>query len=197
MKTCRKGLHQYPSEKKRCPGCKETYNKVYFSKPEGKAAHKKYRAKPEAKAARAAYYGAYQKRRRLSDPNFRTATCLRANLTKALSGKTKTGSAVKALGCTLDQFKAYLEAQFWKGENVQPSMTWENQGKNGWHLDHIKPLASFDLTDPQQFSRAFHYTNYQPLWERHNISKKDSSMIEFVSTQFYTYLKQLEKGRDY
>lgn len=48
-------------------------------------------------------------------------------------------------------------------------MSWYNYGE--WHLDHIIPLVSFDLTNRWQFARACHYTNYQPLWWWDNISK--------------------------
>jgi hypothetical protein len=51
-------------------------------------------------------------------------------------------------------------------------MTWENWTTNGWHIDHIRPLASFDLTDRQQFLVACHYTNLQPLWATENRKKQ-------------------------
>jgi hypothetical protein len=50
-------------------------------------------------------------------------------------------------------------------------MTWENWAHRGWHLDHIRPLASFDLTDESQLKEAIHYTNLQPLWAEDNIRK--------------------------
>ena len=50
-------------------------------------------------------------------------------------------------------------------------MTKENYGE--WHVDHIKPCASFDLTDPEQQAICFHYTNLQPLWAVDNIKKRD------------------------
>ncbi len=52
-------------------------------------------------------------------------------------------------------------------------MTWENWGWGGdkWHVDHIIPLASFDLNDPVQLLRANHYTNLQPLWQAENLAK--------------------------
>jgi hypothetical protein len=48
-------------------------------------------------------------------------------------------------------------------------MTWDNYGD--WHLDHKKPLISFDLTDLEQFRVAAHYTNLQPLWALDNLKK--------------------------
>ena len=39
-------------------------------------------------------------------------------------------------------FKYYIEKQFTK------NMNWENYGK--WHIDHIKPISKFDLTDQEE-----------------------------------------------
>jgi hypothetical protein len=50
-------------------------------------------------------------------------------------------------------------------------ITWENHGKYAGHIDHIIPCASFDLTDPEQQKKCFHYTNLQPLWAHENLSK--------------------------
>lgn len=59
----------------------------------------------------------------------------------------------------------HLEAKF------APGMTWDNYGVDGWHIDHIMPLAAFDLTDEQQRQQACHYTNLQPLWAAENLAK--------------------------
>ncbi len=53
-------------------------------------------------------------------------------------------------------------------------MSWDNYGE--WHLDHIRPLSSFDIADRAQFLIAAHYTNYQPLWAADNISKGSRSL---------------------
>jgi hypothetical protein len=50
-------------------------------------------------------------------------------------------------------------------------MSWENYGRKGWHIDHIRPLSSFDLTDAEQRRIAFHHTNLQPLWASDNWGK--------------------------
>lgn len=74
--------------------------------------------------------------------------------------------AIILLGCSRTYFRRYIARKFTDG------MTWKNWGINGWHLDHIRPLASFDLTDTSQLSEAFHYSNYQPLWASANYVKK-------------------------
>lgn len=51
-----------------------------------------------------------------------------------------------------------------------PEFTMENYGAV-WELDHKRPCASFDLTDPEQVKQCFHYSNYQPLRVFDNRSK--------------------------
>ena len=92
---------------------------------------------------------------------------LRSRLYCALQGNFKNGSAVKDLGCSIDELKMYLESKF------QPGMNWDNWSFEGWHIDHIKPMAFFDLTDRKQLLLACHYTNLQPLWAIDNLSKGD------------------------
>jgi hypothetical protein len=50
-------------------------------------------------------------------------------------------------------------------------MCWENYGRHGWHIDHIKPVSSFDLLSRQGQKAAFHYMNTQPLWAIDNLKK--------------------------
>lgn len=103
--------------------------------------------------------------KRQTDLNFKLKETLRKRLNKALKNGQKTGSAVKDLGCSIDEFKEYLERKFEIG------MAWDNYGRKGWHIDHIKPLDSFDLTYRDQLLEACHYTNLQPLWWKDNLSK--------------------------
>lgn len=102
-----------------------------------------------------------------NDLQYRIADQLRSRLYQSIKSRSlrKGGCFTKALGCTFNQLILHLEAQF------QDGMTWDNWGVSGWHIDHIVPLASFDLSDPCQFSIACHYTNLQPLWARENLSK--------------------------
>jgi len=69
------------------------------------------------------------------------------------------------LGCTIEHAIKHIESLF------KPGMSWDNHGLHGWHIDHIKPCSSFDLTDPEQQKQCFNYKNLQPLWARENLSK--------------------------
>ena len=109
--------------------------------------------------------GEYHKQRKRRDINFKLATNARTRLNQALKTNQKIGSAVTGLGCSVEELRQYLELKF------QPGMTWENWGRTGWHIDHIQPLNSFDLTKPEQFKQAVHYTNLQPLWAKDNWKK--------------------------
>jgi hypothetical protein len=95
----------------------------------------------------------------------RLAEALRSRLYQAIRWESKAGSAVSDLGCSIPELKQYLESKF------QPGMTWDNYGQ--WHIDHINPLAKFDLTDREQFLQACHFTNLQPLWAVDNLAKRD------------------------
>ena len=108
-----------------------------------------------------------KKERLKCDVNYKLQEILRNRLRNAIKKNKKVGSAVKDLGCSVEELKCYLESKF------QLGMSWENHGLYGWHIDHIKPLASFDLMDRKQFLEACHYTNLQPLWAKDNIIKGD------------------------
>jgi|ERR1035438_4037726 hypothetical protein len=107
----------------------------------------------------------YIRDREVWDLNFKLANRLRARLYKITKGLVKAGSAVKDLGCSIIELKEHLEQQFQKG------MTWDNYGT--WHVDHIRAISKFDLTDRQQFLEACHYSNLQPLWAVENIIKRN------------------------
>jgi hypothetical protein len=75
----------------------------------------------------------------------------------------KNSKTEKILGCTIEEFRYYIESKFKKG------MSFYNHGE--WHLDHIIPLAS--ANSKNDIIRLNHYTNFQPLWAEDNLSKSD------------------------
>lgn len=90
----------------------------------------------------------------------RIGAALRAHLNGATR---KTIRAVALVGCTMPELAAHLEAQF------LPGMTWQNRSQ--WHVDHIRPCCTFDLSDPAQQRECFHFSNLQPLWAIDNRRK--------------------------
>jgi hypothetical protein len=114
------------------------------------------------------YMKEYRKERYGKDIQFRISTILRSRLGKSIKDDFKIGSAIKDLGCSITELKSYLESKFLSG------MTWHNYGLDGWHIDHIKPLSAFNLSDRKQILEACHYTNLQPLWAKDNLSKSDN-----------------------
>jgi hypothetical protein len=96
------------------------------------------------------------------NPARKIAANLRTRLYHAIIGR-KSASTMELVGCSIDKLKQHLESKFTEG------MSWDNYGK--WHVDHIKPCASFDLSDPQQQRLCFNYKNLQPLWAADNLSK--------------------------
>ena len=111
------------------------------------------------------YKNSYRKKRRLNDINFAFLENTRKRIWSVLKGYTKTDKTKNILGCSLSEFKHYISSKFVDG------MSFDNYGK--WHLDHIKPCASFDLTCPVQQLACFHYSNLQPLWAKDNLKKGD------------------------
>jgi hypothetical protein len=75
------------------------------------------------------------------------------------------------IGCSKPDLIAHIAARF------LPGMSWSNYGRIGWEIDHIKPCASFDLTQHEQVRACFHYTNLRPLWRADNLrkSRKDGA----------------------
>ena len=122
--------------------------KRYKLSEKGAATYQRYRGSEKQRACFA---------RAAAKPKAKLARSLRDRVRKVLkrSKGIRAGSAVRDLGCTIDFFRGFIEDKFARG------MSWENYGE--WHLDHVKPLKLFDLTDRRQFLEACHYTNYQPL----------------------------------
>lgn len=105
----------------------------------------------------------------INNPKTRLSNNIRRRLRLAIKRNWRTGSAVRDLGCSIDQLMAYLELKF------RPGMSWDNYGK--WHIDHVRPLSGFDLTDRIQLLQACHYTNLQPLWAEENARKSNKDLF--------------------
>lgn len=107
-----------------------------------------------------------KKQRLKQDVQFKLRETLRTRLyiaTKRRRARYQGGSIAVHLGCSIAEFKVYIERLFTDG------MNWNNRSE--WHLDHIKPLADFDLTNQDDLKIVCHFTNLRPLWARDNLTK--------------------------
>ena len=162
LKKCRKCLefkiaNSFAKHRLICKKCKSIQSKEWQSK--NKVKHSEYQT-------------FYKKEKYNSDIDFKLKTVLRSRLNRAIKNNWKNGSAVSNLGCTIEEFKLYLESKFQEG------MSWDNWGVFGWNIDHIIPLSKFNLNIKEDLCRACHYTNLQPLWAKENASKGDKNVNE-------------------
>ena len=117
---------------------------------------------------------AKQARDKYNNPNslFKIKANLRTRFNNAIKRGQKAGSAINDLGCSIEEFKVYIESKF------EPWMNWDNYGnydkdKDTWQFDHIVALANIDLTNREEFLKAAHFSNYQPLLVLDNIKKSN------------------------
>jgi hypothetical protein len=103
--------------------------------------------------------------RRHNDLDFRLSCILRGRVVSALRGRSKSVRTMEMVGCLIEELKNHLQSKFTEG------MNWVNYGKDGWHIDHIIPCASFDLSKMEEQRKCFHFSNLQPLWAVDNIRK--------------------------
>ena len=106
----------------------------------------------------------YYRNRRKKDMAWRLLVNVRTRINHALKGTVKKSNKTKKLiGISVEGLVKYIESKF------LPGMSWKK--RHLIHIDHIRPCASFDLTDPKQQKECFHYTNLQPLWAVDNLKK--------------------------
>ena len=101
----------------------------------------------------------------LNTNSHKVAHTLRVRINHALHGHVKHKKTFELLGCSIQKLISHLQKQFKRG------MTWNNHSLKGWHIDHIKPCAKFDLSKMSEQRKCFHYTNLQPLWAKENSEK--------------------------
>jgi hypothetical protein len=147
--------------KRRENGKSSEYHKKYAKTERGKEVQKN----ADRRRIESGQFSRYRRERRKNDSYFNLICNLRSRINSIIRNNVKSKSTIKLLGCTIDYLKEYLESQF------QPGMTWENYGKDGWHIDHIIPCSKFDLSDPYCQKICFNFLNLQPLWEKENCSK--------------------------
>lgn len=106
------------------------------------------------------------KERLLNDPLYKLSRNIRTLIRQSFKSKSfmKGSKTQFILGCSLNEFKQYIESMF------EPWMNWDNYGnRNGiatsinysWDIDHIIPIST--ATSEEDIIKLNHYTNLQPL----------------------------------
>ena len=105
-----------------------------------------------------------------NDPQFKLKEIYRSRMSKIMGNHHQSKRQIELLGCSVKDFKTYIERQFTNG------MTWGNHGigKGKWNLDHIAPCSAFDQTNEEQSRQCWHWTNLRPMWAIKNIKKRDT-----------------------
>jgi hypothetical protein len=172
IKACRKRWYQRNKEKlkayrhankEKIKACRKRW--YQRNKEKADTAHKLYCQSNKKKVRE--YKRQYENKRKSNDPCYRLQCNMRIlgnRVVKQLALGKKPACTEKWQGCSADELKAHLESLFSEG------MSWDNYGKNGWHVDHIRPVSSFLAEDAMLVN---HYTNLQPLWATDNISKSN------------------------
>ena len=105
-----------------------------------------------------------------NDINFQISRRLRSRIYDAIKHDFKSGIGVKLLGCTIAEYKKYLESQF------TSEMNWDNY-KTVWEIDHIIEVSKFDLTMEDNQYKCFNYKNTRPLLYEENRRRNKSTSV--------------------
>lgn len=91
--------------------------------------------------------------------------------------------------CSRDFFLHWIE------DNMTLDIKWEDYGKT-WHLDHIKPCSSYDLSKEEEIIKCFSWKNTIPLKASDNLlkhNKIDDDMIEFYKLKSSIFKKKYQQ----
>lgn len=171
-KTCKscgetKPLDSFQKHRNVCKQCRNAAIKKWCqeNRDSRAATHKKYYEDNKERIAERDRQNRDRINERLNarrkDPKVALTHRTRTKFAEALRHGRKRSSIWKLIGMPYEEFVAHIESQFQEG------MTWENRDQ--WHIDHIKPVSSFD--DPQD-PDCWNYSNLRPLWAKDNRTRR-------------------------
>lgn len=86
-------------------------------------------------------------------PRKRRLVILRQKLREFTKSKSRHPSLL--FGCSAHFMRQHIESQFKRG------MTWDN--RKDWHIDHIRPCASFEFEEKSDALVCFNWKNLRPV----------------------------------
>jgi hypothetical protein len=132
----------------------------------------------------------YKKEKIKNNPSFKLEVRLRARIYSAFVSQStsKTERTWKYIGCSPKFFQEWIEYQLYDG------MTMENYGKF-WHIDHVKPCSSYNLTEQLEIEKCFNWKNLRPLLASKNHIKKDKiDVFEILMQELKVKCFMKQKG---
>lgn len=100
----------------------------------------------------------------------------------------KNNATLQYIGCSLEFLKKWFEFNF------DDNMSWENRGIY-WHIDHIRPCDSYDLTEQKEIYNCYHWKNLRPLEKYENLYKRnkiDTIIIHEYKAKSVIFLSQID-----
>ena len=164
----------YLNEYRRCNKCHKMLTYSHFYKDKSRVDGIRYTCKKcsnthhtewikKNKKAHSITRSNYHSRKTKNDIEYRISHNMRNRIRNAVIRDSGSRVSIRDLGCTISDFKKHIESKFVYG------MSWNNYGE--WEIDHIRPVASFNLKNKAQVKECFSYINTQPLFKEDNMKK--------------------------
>ena len=150
--------------------CKECQKPSEWNNEKQKLSQKKYSTNNKEKLQEK-----WRKRKENVQNRIKQRLCARIKSALKEVSLRKINRTYEYIGCSYDLLKRWIEFQF------QYDMTWDNIGL--WHIDHVIPCASFDLTNPECISECFSWKNLRPCWAEENMIKGSKIISEVIENQ--------------
>jgi hypothetical protein len=109
--------------------------------------------------------------------NKRIRDALNKRIKQSLFSK-KNNNTFSYIGCDIEILQKWFEFCF------EDNMSWDNYGE--WHIDHIKPCYTFDLSKDEDIKQCFNWKNIRPCWAKDNLEKSnkiDNNLIELYKNK--------------
>jgi hypothetical protein len=147
--------------------CNDCIPEKTWTDEKQKASYKKYVENNKDKLREKWKRDGQKINRRIRDSlNHRISETLKASKTY------KNNTTFTYIECDREYFTKWFEFIF------EEKMSWNNYGE--WHIDHVIPCSTFDLTKEDDKKKCFSWKNLRPCWSKENISKGNKILNDVI-----------------
>ena len=175
-------INSFRHNRCKCKNCEKDYGRKYRQSDIGKQKAKEWSNNNKNKHKKLQSEWAKNNRQHLNDKfNFRWTNDFEFKIKKSCQKhlinnlKNKQKSTMKYFSCDIEFFIKWLKYCFTDKMNIQNHGTY-------WHLDHVIPVSSFNLNNPDDLHLCFHYLNYMPITVTDNLSKNNKIIYSQLLT---------------